>query len=45
MAQARRCVAVARQRAEDVTIGVKYLSMILKHPDVVKYRTLKISNR
>lgn len=45
LAEARRCIAVARQRVEDVTIGVKYLSMILKHPDVVKYRTLKISNR
>lgn len=45
LAEARRCIAVARQRAEDFTVGVKYLSMILKHPDVVKYRTLKISNR
>lgn len=45
LAEARRCIVVARQRAEDVTVGVKYLSMILKHPDVVKYRTLKISNR
>ncbi|CAM9091207.1 unnamed protein product [Scytosiphon promiscuus] len=45
MAEARRCVALSRQRMEDVTVGTKYLSNIRKHPDDLKYRMLKISNR
>ncbi|CAN0405690.1 unnamed protein product, partial [Hapterophycus canaliculatus] len=45
MAGARRCVALSRQQLEDATVGIKYLSNILKHPDDPKYRTLKISNR
>lgn len=43
--EARRCVALARERLEDTTVGVKYLSNVLKHPADDKYRKLKISNR
>lgn len=42
---ARRCIALARERLEDTTIGVKYLTNIARHPQELKYRTLKMSNR
>lgn len=45
LGEARRCVALARQNLEDPTFGMKYLANIVKNPDEVKYRTLKLSNR
>ena len=45
LAEARRCVALAKQNLEDPTFGRKYLANIVKNPADVKYRTLKLSNR
>lgn len=45
LAEARRCVALAHGLLEDPTVGMKYLSNIVKNPDEFKYRTLKLSNR
>ncbi|CAM9721749.1 unnamed protein product [Ectocarpus sp. 12 AP-2014] len=45
LAEVQRCVALSRRQGEDSTVGVKYLRNVLNHPDDIKYRTLKISNK